>query len=87
MVNEKYEDIGVEWIDGFIQVSDGNNLYNIKEVIDQLNEQDKCINHFKKEILNLSILLLKKDIHIRELEQENKELSYGESEYIDEEYL
>lgn len=87
MVNEKYEDIGVEWIDGFIQVTDGNNLYNIKEVIDQLNEQDKCINQFKKEILNLSILLLKKDVHIRELEKENKELSYGEAEYIEEEYL
>jgi len=48
--NKRYVDIGVEWIDGFIQDhEDDNDLFSISTVINKLNEQDVAIKELEKE--------------------------------------
>ncbi len=51
MTEKRYVDIGVEWIDGFIQDhEEDNDLFGIGAVVDCLNEQDKIIQQLQENL-------------------------------------
>ena len=76
--NKRYVDIGVEWIDGFIQDHEGDNdLFGINSVINLLNEQDKLIKQLKLEAMSLvkeNIIYKNAYLAMKDLEYENEKL-------------
>ena len=76
--NKRYVDIGVEWIDGFIQDhEDDNDLFGINSVINLLNEQDKLIKQLELEKMSLvkeNIIYKNAYLAMKDLEYENEEL-------------
>ena len=78
MGNERYVDIGVEWIDGFIQDhEDDNDLFGINSVINLLNEQDKLIKQLKLEKMSLvkeNIIYKNAYLAMKDLKYENEVL-------------